>query len=585
MCDIVFINATVNCALKRENNGTLLLGTKLLQAGFDVKILRFGEIESYDKDYPQFIQDMLARILEMNPHCVSFYTMSMDYHIMLRVARELKARNSGIITVFGGPQASTTAMDTMATAPYVDYICSGEGEDTVVPFFHAILRNNGQGLCRIPGLYYRQNGVTTFHNLPHPLCDLETLPHWDDRLLMEDLGTDLESETYYMPLDAGRGCPYSCTFCCTSQFWRRIYRLKSPERLVEDIRYYRDKFGIRSFNFSHDAFVTNKRLVEQVCDRILEEGLDITWRCSARVDCLTEELILKMKQAGLKLVELGIETGSPRMQKRINKRLNLENAKHMVKFMLRQGIRVMVFFMYGFPDETEAELNETLKLAFSLLDLGLARVSMAFCRFCPVTAMTEENFDKLVFDPSIKILSRDIFGYEEELEIIKENKAIFPFYYHLDTPVRKEYQYMHYFVDLYWRYPIAMKPLRKLYQGDNLQFYKDFVAANASYFAGDMDTLAAYLQEQPLQVFYNMADYLNVPYVRQLKALLKYSYDVTRLYQSPEDVTIHDTYEFNYVDMNMQRPVSQFTPGKTEILLEKKAGVPNIQVLNIQWGE
>lgn len=246
----------------------------------------------------------------------------------------------------------------------------------------------------------------------------------------------------------------------------------------------RDKFGIRSFNFSHDAFVTNKRLVEQVCDRILEAGLDITWRCSARVDCLTEE-----------------------------------------------------------------------------------------------------NFDKLVFDPSIKILSRDIFGYEEELEIIKENKAIFPFYYHLDTPVRKEYQYMHYFVDLYWRYPIAMKPLRKLYQGDNLQFYKDFVAANASCFAGNMDTLAAYLQEQPLQVFYNMADYLNVPYVRQLKALLKYSYDVTRLYQSPEDVTIHDTYEFNYVDMNMQRPVSQFTPGKTEILLEKKAGVPNIQVLNIQWGE
>lgn len=585
MNDVVFVSSTSSCSLRREVNGTMLLATKLLQAGFNVKVIRLGQIESYGKNYSQFIKDIVEQILDMEPKSVSFYSISIDYHIMLRIAHEIKERNADIITVFGGPQASTTARDTMNAFSYVDYLCSGEGEETVIPFFKTILEENGANLSTIPGLYYRKDGVVTFHNLELPLCDLNTLPHWDERLLMGDPEPNIQSDTYYMPIDAGRGCPYSCTFCCTSQFWRRIYRLKSPERIVEDIKFFNEKFGIRSFNFTHDAFVTNKKLVEQVCDHLLENNINIKWRCSARVDCLSEDLILKMKSAGLALVELGIETGSPRMQKLINKNLNLDRAKRMVKFLVDNGIRVYVFFMYGFPEETESELNETLELAFSLVDMGIASQSMTFCRFCPVTAMTQEHYDKLVFDPDIKILSRDVFGYDDELDIIKQNKAIFPFYYHLNTPVRNEYQYIHYLLELYLKFPRAIKRLRKLYHGDNLKLYRDFIQSNLSCFEGNMDELSEHIQQRPLEMVLNTADCLDVPYLRQLKACLKYAYHIQMVNDSEDDITITETYDFNYVDINMKRPIEQFSNGKTTMLLKKEAGIVSVNVLNIEWSE
>ena len=110
------------------------------QDGFTVKILRFGEFENWGKDYPRFIQEITARILEISPKCVSFYTLCNTYHISLRIAHEVRARKPDTHIVFGGPQATMTARDTLEAMDFVDYICTGEGENTVVPFFHALLR-------------------------------------------------------------------------------------------------------------------------------------------------------------------------------------------------------------------------------------------------------------------------------------------------------------------------------------------------------------------------------------------------------------------------------------------------------------
>lgn len=584
MADILFINAMGSLTLSQEVNGTLLLATKLLQAGFDTEVLRFCQIESYNKDYPAFIRDITDRVLEMAPKCVSFYTLWPDYHIMLRIARELKARSPETLLILGGPQASATAKDAMEALPYIDYISTGEGENTVVPFFECLLRKGGQGLDTIPGLYYREQGKTVFHNLELPLCDLNTQPHWDDRLYLPLHDTEdpaLRSRYYFMPIDAGRGCPYNCTFCCTSYFWRRTYRLKTPERIVEDIRFFYDKFGIRSFWFSHDAFTINRALVTRVCDHILEQGLDITWRCSARVDCITEDLVLKMKEAGMKEIELGIETGSKRMQKLTNKNLDLERAKDMIAFLLKNKIHVALFFMYGFPEETEEDLNQTLELMFTLRDMGVHDTTMAFCSFNPATAITEKNFDRLVLDPEIKILSRRIFGYQEELPVIRDNKALFPCFYHLDTPVRNEFQYLVYLTHLYHQFPAAARYLRGLYKGDNLRFYRDFYRNNISCFQEDMAYAAEQVIGHPVQMLENTIQDFDEPYIRQLKGLLRFDYDAHQVAKSPEDTALRRTYDFCYLDFKRKLPIEQYSQGKTEILLEKKNGKTGMKILKI----
>ena len=584
MTEVLFINATLNLALNQEGNGTLLLGTKLLQAGFETQILRFAQMKHSCKEYPEFIREMTDKILEIDPKCVSFYTLWPYYHIMLRVASEVKAKRPEIMVVLGGPQASATAEATMKAMPFVDFICTGEGENTVVPFFRALLREDGGDLAAVPGLYRRENGEVVFNSQEMPLCDLNTLPRWDDRLYMEHYSTPepyLQENNYFMPIDAGRGCPYSCTFCCTSYFWRRMYRLKSPQRIVEDILFYNQKFGIKSFWFSHDAFTSNKKLVSEVCDHILEKGLKIQWRCTARIDCISEELILKMKQAGMTQIELGIETGSKRMQKIINKNLDLQKAEHMIKFLLKNKIHVGLFFMYGLPEETEEDLNQTLELLFNLLDMGVNHVSMSFCRFNPATAITEKYFDQLVLDPGVKALHRGVYGYREEFRMIEENKALFPFLYHLNTPVRDKYHFLFLLVHLYQGFPLFIRHLRKLYGGDNLKFYEDFYNCNRFCFEKDFDYAVKTVGEQSVQMLCNMLDQFDAPYIAQLKELLRFERNFRRVFRSPEDCSIRDTYGFSYIDYKLNLPIEAYSEGKTEILLQRKGGVNDMQVLGI----
>lgn len=582
--DILFINSTVELTLRKECNGTLLLATKLLEAGFDTNVLRFGQVESYGKEYKVFIGDMVEEILKRNARCVSFYCLWPNYHIMLRIARELKAVSPETLIVLGGPQCAGTAEETLKTMPFVDYISVGEGENIVVPLFSALLRGQGS-VADVPGTYYREDGKILHNDTVIPLCDLDALPYWDDRLLLPQTDPELHKDYYFMPIDVGRGCPYSCTFCCTSYFWRRTYRLKSPQRIVDDIRYHYEKYGIRGFLFSHDAFTVNQKLVSEVCDRIIEEGLDITWRCAARVDCITEELILKMKQAGMNYIELGVESGSPRMQKVINKNLNLERAKRIVQFLLDQDIYVTLFFMYGFPGETEADINETMEMMMSLMDQGVARTAMSFCQFSPNSHLTETYMDQLVYDPEIRITYHGVYGYEDEEAVIRANKVLFPFYFNLDTPLRKEYQYLYFLNKLYRDFPNTRRYVRELYHGDNLQFFRDFYQYNRHWLDCEIHQAEKNIELYALEMMLNVTAHLEAPYMRQLEGLLRYSYCVYKVSRSKEDRVVREIYDFNVVNLKLKHPISAYAPGKTEILVQMKDGKFSTEIIKIYWEE
>jgi hypothetical protein len=113
MLDVLFINSLKELAVNQEINGTMLLATKLLQAGFRTDILRFCQIEDYHKNYASFIRNAVDKILSYEPKCVSFYSLWPNYHIILRLCREIKKVSADTIIVIGGPQASATASATM----------------------------------------------------------------------------------------------------------------------------------------------------------------------------------------------------------------------------------------------------------------------------------------------------------------------------------------------------------------------------------------------------------------------------------------------------------------------------------------
>jgi len=586
MTDVVFVTSNHQLSLSHEPNGTMILATLLRQEGISTKILRFAQMENYNICYAAFISEITERILSMQPRCVSFYTLWPFYHIMLRIARELKQRRPELLIVLGGPQASATAEATMKAAPYVDYICTGEGEQTVIPFFRALLDGDFDSLFDIPGLYRRHNRELCINHDLMPLCDLNKIPYWDEALFKDDYTEDpdkLSSPNYFMPIDVGRGCPYRCTFCCSSRFWRRAYRLKSADRLIADIKYYKERFGIVSFRFSHDAFTSNMRRVEELCDRLIAENLQIRWCTTSRVDRLSESLIRKMKQAGMVRIELGVETGSQDMQKRINKNLDLSYVQRMVDILLSEKINVALYFMYGFPEETEEDLAQTVSMQLNLLDAGLSDTSMSFCKFNPTTIITEKYFDELKLDPSCKIITRGLsFGYEEEYPVIAANKAIFPFFYHLSTPVRDNYQYLYFFFAVYRRYRNVGRYLRQLYGGDDLRLYKDFCEANKDIF----DREISYIEKQ---VFKNMQemvkkflDNCNYSCQEQLRGLLQYDHDMHRISSSECDVELEKIYSFVYVEILMRIPAEELSKGTSRLILKKQNGKVSKKLLEMK---
>lgn len=580
--DILFVNAQEKLALNCEVNGQLILGTLLLQAGFDVDILRFCQIDGYKGDYTTFVDNAVQAIVQRGPKAVSFYSLWPEYHVMLRIARELKTVRPEIYIVFGGPQPSATAQATMEAMPFIDAVSTGEGEMTIVPFFTSLLRDGGEGLDKVPGLYYRENGRVVHRELEHPLCDLNTLPNWDDRLYLkhyQDEGRNWTAKAFFMPLDVGRGCPYRCTFCCSSTFWRRTYRMKSAERIVRDIRFFKQKFGIKSFWFTHDAFTTNKELVEVICDRIIEENLDIIWKCTTRIDRIDRDLVLKMKQAGLVRIEMGIETGSQRMQKQINKNLNLDVVRDNIRFLVEQGIEVVPYLMHGFPDETEQDLFETVNLGLDLIDIGSDNANISFCHFNPTTLMTQQFFHELVLDPKVDILAREIYGYREEVAAIAEHKALFPFFYNLQTELREKYQYLRYFTRTYKTFSMSRQYLRQAFCGDTGEFVRTFFDANPQAFTNGIETAVQWARYRPQNLLCNMLDRLEQPWVEPLKALVEFDFDRHSALQSKEDCAQIKEYAFCYTDLKERRPLAEFGSGKTKILIQKKEGKVSLMLL------
>lgn len=576
MVEILFVNSTLEHSLVMETNGTLLLGTILLQDDFDVQILRLGDVEGYGKDYSAFIKRFTERVLELGPKCVSFYTLWTHFHIMLRIAKELKAAQPELIIVMAGPQVSSTAAEVMEAMDFVDYVCVGEGENTVLPFFQALLRNNGAGLEDVPQLYYRKDGAIVSTGITAPPCDLEALPQWDDRLYLEQCSCEpveqRTSASYYMNIDVGRGCPFGCTFCSSSLFWKRRYRLKSPQKIVEEILHWNTRFGIRSFRFSHDAFTVNNKLVHQVCDELDRVGLKISWTCTSRADCISEELIERMVRSGMDRIELGVETGSPRMQKIINKNLDLNRLSDMVDVLLKHNVEVNLFFMCGFPEETVEDLAMTMDLLFAMLDRGVHHASMAFCHFYPGTTITRQYFDQLVLDHSIKVLPRSLYGCTEEVEMIENNKAIFPFFYHLETPLRREFQYLRYLIQTYEYFPNSLMHLRKLYNGDHIAFYRDFIRLNQCYLDGPAPSVPTLISRHSVETFSQMLDQFAPAYQKQLKALFQYDYDQHRIRTAKTDVALQNLYQFDFKDLEAKRPIEEFADHSCIIRLEMHNG-------------
>lgn len=278
-------------------------------------------------------------------------------------------RKEGIITMYGGPNA------TVNWDKYIDYfdiIVKGEGEITVNEVMDCI--GEGKSLDGISGIAYKNDGKT-INNPDRPFIeDLDSLKYPARGIL--DLEKYLRKAKPWLdvyPVDtviSSRGCPFNCTFCSSKYFWKRTYRKRRAEKVVDEIEYMMEKFGTKGVYFREDLFTVPRRWVFEFCK--LMKPLDIDWVCEARVDTLNDEILKAMKGSGCKALWCGVESCSDKTLKLIKKGFTFDGAKKGIDLCKKNEILVGGAFMFGFPHETKEDILHTIKES---RNLGLDDIS------------------------------------------------------------------------------------------------------------------------------------------------------------------------------------------------------------------
>lgn len=365
-----------------------------------------------------------------------FSTVCSSYPLTLRIATEVKRLRGDSVVVLGGPQASVVDVATMRAFPAIDVIVRGEAEHTLPELIDALARAGS--LSTISGVTFRAGGEIV-RNPDAPLVmDLDALP-FPAFHLFPDVG-----HCRHFPLELGRGCPFSCTFCSTNDFFRRRFRLKSPEQMIADMRRVRDTYGISSFELVHDMFTVDRKRVAEFCEALIASGEQFIWGCSARTDCVDEELIALMARAGCRGIFFGIETGSGRMQKIIDKGLELEDSRARVRSCSKYKVNTAVSLMAGFPDETMDDLRQTAAFFVDSLRYDYADPQLSILAPLADTPITRQHKESLVLNDDAADMSyRGWQQGREDHALIAGHPEIFSSFYsvplpHLDREFVKE---------------------------------------------------------------------------------------------------------------------------------------------------
>jgi len=308
--------------------------------------------------------------------------------------------------ILGGPHPSCASSGIFQFFPQIDWAFRGEAEMGLAKLTDFISEGEiaDEKLAGIPGLIWRINGriVVNQQNFVDNLDELG-LPSWD--ILKPDSYPLAPHGGFFRnypiaPIIITRGCPFSCTYCAGNLVSGKKIRFRSSDNVIEEIKLLYDKYGIREIHIEDDNFTFDPEFVKDFCRKLKENNLDISWTCpnGVRLDTLTEELLMTMKNAGLYSISVGIESGSARILKDMKKSLTKEKIREKVGLIKKCGLEVSGFFIIGYPTETIEDIMETIDFS---LELDLKRAGFSLFKPFPGTEIT----GKLIESGELKEMS------------------------------------------------------------------------------------------------------------------------------------------------------------------------------------
>jgi anaerobic magnesium-protoporphyrin IX monomethyl ester cyclase len=278
------------------------------------------------------------------------------------------------VTIMGGPHVTFLPSETLMKCQQLDIVCVGEGERTICELAQAV--EGKASLSSVRGIVYR-SGNRVAETLPQPLIDdLDSLPFPARHLLPMNRYTVLRKKATIGHVITSRGCPFNCIFCASSLLFGRKFRARSARNVIDEVEEVVSDYSPDTLEFTDDLFTLDHRRVEGICDEMKNRRLDVPWACSSRVDTVSRELLLKMREAGCVFIYFGVESGSQRTLNQMRKGITISQIENAVRWAKEIGIETLASFIIGWPGETIDDVEDTLEFA-KRLDVDYAQFSFA----------------------------------------------------------------------------------------------------------------------------------------------------------------------------------------------------------------
>lgn len=280
---------------------------------------------------------------------LSYITVQAPYAFTLS---KIIKKNTPALLVHGGVHPTTNPQESIN---YADLCVLHEGEKTFLEIVNRVEDNN-LDLEEIKGIGYQKNGefVTTapreliknIDETPFPTYDLFPMEKYDDRMHVTN-----EPMVHIME---SRGCPYNCSFCVSPKMWKRITRWHSPKYIIEYIKYILKDYQIDNFHFHGDNFLLRPDWVENLCQKIIDNKLDIKWCALTRAEHVntSKDLLPLMKESGCIGIELGIDSAQPEALEVLNKGQQTSEVIKAFKYQRKAGMTPLFTVMSFNPMET-----------------------------------------------------------------------------------------------------------------------------------------------------------------------------------------------------------------------------------------